>query len=666
MFTSRRVINRVTTCLLLFALCFGGGFSVRTAKAQAGSPASAPSGESATRAAHSGDKVSEKLRTRSRRWRAERDRTEVILRLNGEMSGALRALLRRNGARINKELQRVGVAVAELPASAIEELSGFSEVSYVSPDEETQVLGHVSKTTGMEAAVGQTYTNISNLNGTGVGIAVVDSGIYDAHTAFLSEDGTASRVVFNKNFVATETRTDDPYGHGTHVAGLAAGNKRVRSGAYAGVAPDAKLIDLRVLDSNGKGKTSWLLAALDWIAANHAAYNIRVVNLSLGSPAIDSYKNDPVCKAIEKLYDLNIVVVAAAGNHGKNSYGQKVYGQIHSPGNSPHAITVGASNSFGTDTRTDDKITTYSSRGPTRSSLIDAAGLRRYDNLLKPDLVAPGNKLISAESSPNKLRTLTPSLSAYNFNDQQNAMMYLSGTSMATPNVTGAVALMLEANPQLTSGMVRAILQYTATPIRGYNLLEQGAGQLNVAGAAKLADLVRRDVTATTAVGSALLTAAAPAAQSYLVDRNYTWAQGITFEYNFGTGLDLIAKLQEGYRPTFFIQNDVYAQANGTLVKDDAKLSGGVALGRNIMTSAGGVLGTGTVIPLSLRGSGTLMSDGMLMSDGTLMSDGLLLSDGILMSDGLLLSDGILMSDSFSSIYLLVNGDPTSCMAIAP
>src|SRR2546429_2471445 len=110
------------------------------------------------------------------------------------------------------------------------------------------------------------------------------------------------------------------------------------------------------------GTTSALLNALNAVALNRAAYNIRVVNVSLGVPAIDSYKNDPVCRAVRRLVDAGVVVVAAAGNDGKDATHAKVYGRIHSPGNEPSALTVGAANTFGTDVRKDDGVTTYSSR----------------------------------------------------------------------------------------------------------------------------------------------------------------------------------------------------------------------------------------------------------------------------------------------------------------
>src|SRR5688500_14281868 len=200
--------------------------------------------------------------------------------------------------------------------------------------------------------------------------------------------------------------------------------------------------------------------------------------------------------------------------------------------------------------------------------------------------------------------------------------MYLSGTSMAAPLVAGAAALMFEVNPRLTAGMARTLLQYTATPLKGFSTLEQGAGELNVAGATRLADLVRRDLDpATAAVGAPLLTAALPAAQTFIADRYYVWAQGITFDFTYGTGAELVTKFQAGYRLSSHINNDCIVRSDGLIVKDAAKLTAGILLGRNIMTSAGGMLGTGTAIPYSLRGGGVLMSDGVILGDGVLLGD---------------------------------------------
>jgi serine protease AprX len=354
----------------------------------------------------------------------------VVFSLNAKPSGQLKSLLVRQGVRIRSNYRYFNNLVAiTIPAGLIDQLSAFPEVSYVAFDRPYQTLGHVTSTTGTDSARQQTVSTAlpNGVDGTGIGIAILDSGVDPNHTAFKNKNGV-SRIVANVDFTG-ENRTDDPFGHGTHVASTAAGNGQVANGAYIGIAPNANIINLRVLNSQGIGSTSALLAALDWLMVNRGTYNIRVINMSLGGMAIDSYKNDPVCIAVRRLVDVGIVAVAAAGNNGKNGQGQKIYGSIHSPGNEPSAITVGATNTFGTDGRTDDLITSYSSRGPTRSFWTDTQNVKHYDNLVKPDLVAPGNKLLYAQSPNNLMLSNNPLLDGLVSLDSTKKYMYLSGSS---------------------------------------------------------------------------------------------------------------------------------------------------------------------------------------------------------------------------------------------
>jgi serine protease AprX len=366
------------------------------------------------------------------------------------------------GGRVTATYNNFNMRSIDVPVAGILQLAASLQVSYISLDRPVGLLGHLSATSGADAVSASSGSN-AGLDGTGIGIAVLDSGIYTAHRSFLGKNNNI-RVVVSKDFTG-EGRTDDPYGHGSHVASIAAGNGRVSNGAYLGIAPNASLINLRVLNAQGTGLTSRLLSALDWVMSNRTTYNIRVVNMSLGSAAIDSSQNDPTCKAVRRLVNAGIVVVAAAGNNGQNSSGQKIYGQIHSPGIEPSALTVGASNSYGTDGRVDDTMTTYSSRGPTRGYSTDSNGVKHYDNLIKPDIVAPGNKIVDAEAVNNGLVTQHPELDAAVSSVDNRKMMRLSGTSMATPVAAGAAALVLQANPKLTPNMVKAILMYTAQPL---------------------------------------------------------------------------------------------------------------------------------------------------------------------------------------------------------
>ncbi|HKR01252.1 MAG TPA: S8 family serine peptidase, partial [Pyrinomonadaceae bacterium] len=312
-------------------------------------------------------KVSLGLSQRANRSKGKDGTVRVIVQFDGKPSSEVNSILHRNGIKVREVFKNFDARAIELPVSAVEELAAFDEVDFISEDSEINSLGHVSATTGTDTVRNQTVPTLLGgatsytLDGSGIGIAVLDSGIDVDHKSFLGANDK-SRVIFSRDFTG-ENRTDDPYGHGTHVASTVAGNGRVANAKYIGVAPNANLINLRVLNKNGAGTVSGLLSALDWLLNNRAVYNVRVVNMSLGVLAVDSYKNDPICKAVRRLVDLGVVVVAAAGNNGKNSAGQKLYGQIHSPGIEPSAITVGASNTFGTDSRADDAMTTYSSRG---------------------------------------------------------------------------------------------------------------------------------------------------------------------------------------------------------------------------------------------------------------------------------------------------------------
>jgi serine protease AprX len=176
-------------------------------------------------------------------------------------------------------------------------------INYVSPDRATRGSGHIEDTTGATAARSALtdLTNLTNsVDGSGVGIAVLDSGIFAEHNGFKNALGQ-SRVVANVNF--TDSGLGDAYGHGTHVAGLAAGNDLLRDGAYGGIAPDAKIISVKVLDDQGVGETSWLLNGLDWVLQNKNVHNIKVVNLSLGTLAVDTYTNDPICVKVKELVE---------------------------------------------------------------------------------------------------------------------------------------------------------------------------------------------------------------------------------------------------------------------------------------------------------------------------------------------------------------------------
>lgn len=302
------------------------------------------------------------------------------------------------------------------------------------------------------------------VTGRGVGVAIVDSGIA-THPAL------ANKVVAAVSFVPGDPTTLDRFGHGTHIAGIVAGQGQAAAAVtdryQGGIAPGAHLISVKVLGREGSGRTSDVIAGLDWVIAHKANYGIRIVNLSLGHPVTEPSLTDPLNAAVVRAVASGILVVASAGNLGKDAEGHQVLGSITSPGNSPHAVTAGATNMWDTVARTDDTVTTYSSRGPTK-----------YEFATKPDVVAPGNKIVSLEAAGSFLANSYPSERVAG--QGSNAYRRMSGTSMAGGMVSGAAALILEAAPGLTPRHVKMVVQAGASPMLREGLVASGAGSVNV------------------------------------------------------------------------------------------------------------------------------------------------------------------------------------------
>jgi serine protease AprX len=302
--------------------------------------------------------------------------------------------------------------------------------------------------------------------GTGVGVAILDSGIA-AHSAL------DSRVVARVSFVQDEPGvTGDPFGHGTHIAGIIA--TFVTSAFAGGSAPSVRLIDVRVLGSRGSGRTSDVIAGIDWVIANRLAHNIRVINLSLGHPVTEPSATDPLCRAVARAVAAGITVSVSAGNYGLTSTGAPVLGGITSPGNSPAALTVGALDTRGTIDPSDDIVAPFSSRGPAR-----------YEIVVKPDVVAPGTRIVSLEAQNSYIGA---TYSHYHIaGTAKNAYLRLSGSSMSTAIVSGGVALLLNAQPSLTPAQVKVAIQMGARFMPKEGLIGAGAGSVNFAQSLKIA-----------------------------------------------------------------------------------------------------------------------------------------------------------------------------------
>ena len=349
-----------------------------------------------------------------------------------------------------------------LPAHRMASLADNVAVDYVGIDEPVMTLMDVAREASNEAMAPEPE---SALKGAGVTIAVVDSGVA-LHPDIQTLTTVVDAVGGATPHAAPPDQSIDPHGHGTHVAGIMVGTGSHSNGRMAGVAPEASLVSVRVLDEVGRGLTSDVLAGLQWVLDHKDEYAIRVVNISLGHPVFEPAADDPLVEAVDALWDAGVVVVCSAGNRGRSGFVT-----ITSPCNSAKVITVGATNDNDTPVNYDDKIATYSSRGPTA-----------FDLVAKPDIVAPGNRIVSLRSPGSRMDTLLPERRVAADPSQPEIQEYyeMSGTSMASPMVAATAALMLQQDPSLNPGSVKARLMMSARKPRFGNPLLSGAGSLNI------------------------------------------------------------------------------------------------------------------------------------------------------------------------------------------
>ena len=433
-------------------------------------------GAAAPAAAKPGDhyKLDRKLNDRAAKGASGTSRVIVTLKPGWDASNDFKRY-----GRLGRKLDLINGQVVELPNVLLRFVADWPAVESIHWDRPTGgQMNRAAITVGARSV-----QEDLGFDGAGVGVAIIDSGVSTWHDDLTYQGNDPSvrvvggqRVAKFVDFVNGRTTAYDDYGHGTHVAGIIAGNGYDSYGSKAGIAPGAHLVSLKVLNANGAGYVSDVIAALDWAIQNRLAYNIRVVNLSVGAPVTESYLTDPLTLAAKRAVDAGIVVVAAAGNMGRNAAGQTVYGGITAPGNAPWVLTVGAYSTQGTITRRDDVMAPYSSHGPTA-----------IDYVAKPDVVAPGTGIVSLSDATSTMYQLK---AAYLLNGSRptsyKPYLSLSGTSMAAPMVAGTVALMLQADPNLTPNLVKALIEYTAQDYH-YDALTEGAGFLNSRGAVDLA-----------------------------------------------------------------------------------------------------------------------------------------------------------------------------------
>jgi serine protease AprX len=249
------------------------------------------------------------------------------------------------------------------------------------------------------------------------------------------------------------------------VAGIIAGNGTLSGGAYMGVAPQARIVSVKVTNDTGGASYSGIIQGLQWVVKNKAAYNIRVANISLGATATSPYIFDPLNSAVEMAWFRGVVVVASAGNSGPGP------ATVSVPGNDPYVVTVGAVDDNQTGALGDDLGVDWSSQGPTL-----------YDNLPKPDVAASGRRVVSLRAVGSYLDQTLPDRV-----EGDGKYFRLSGTSMAAPVVSGVAALVIAQRPSLQPNQVKYILKQTARPVAGLGVNRVGAGMIDARAAVALA-----------------------------------------------------------------------------------------------------------------------------------------------------------------------------------
>jgi len=458
----------------------------------------------------------------------------VIITVQEGHEGEVLDRLKHYGASVKSQHPSINGVAATINGDYVNDLAKHGVVSitqdavlHASATPATQFTGTTKAALDPNAPQGQTVSTLrlslglsagasanlapSAINGTGIGIAIVDSGIYAGADFAGRITGFYDFTRLDRFRQPTQPAPYDDLGHGTHIAGLIGSSGAAPGYMFQGVAPNANLVVFKVLDKNGAGSTSSVIAAIEYIVAHRRALGVHIINLSLGKPITAPAKFDPLVQAIEQASAKGLIVVVAAGNDGPG------HGSINSPANAPSAVTVGVADGKTTVTRNDDYVPSFSSRGPSW-----------YDGFAKPDVIAPGVNLFSDASPGSTLVTSTnPVFPQLTVDDVK--LVDLSGSSMSAAVATGVLALELDANAHqnrepLTPNAAKAILEYTSIPVANADYLTQGAGQINAAGAIQLAGAIN-----TTAPVNSWWLQTGVTGASAIGGQSYAWAQSIVW-----------------------------------------------------------------------------------------------------------------------------------------
>jgi serine protease AprX len=371
-------------------------------------------------------------------------KVEVIVQFrSGTSQRRARAIVRSRHGRVTSRLPAINGLAVKLRARyavAMRRNKGVLKVTLNTRMRSTSVApGGGKLATTYPKTVGADKLWAAGITGKGVGVAVIDSGVSGTKPDFSGVNGS-SRITANV-VVSSATRPGDDLGHGTHVAGIVAGNSFYRNaadpsyGAYVGIAPDANIIALKVADDDDGATMVDVITALQYTVDHKDELGIKVVNLSMSSDTPGSYLDDPINGAVEFVWHSGIVVVVASGNRG-----QAADAVQYPPGNDPYVISVGATDELGTPDPSDDVTTPESSRGLTR------------EGAAKPDVLAPGAHIVAPLAMGSAFQAMCPACVV------AGEYLRIGGTSMAAPVVAGAAALVLQARPDLNPDQIKALL----------------------------------------------------------------------------------------------------------------------------------------------------------------------------------------------------------------
>ena len=359
------------------------------------------------------------------------------------------------------ELPLINAASASLTEAQVAALRASGGLR-VYEDARLEVSGQVPDTF-YPIWVGADRLHASGIDGSGIGIAIIDTGMWpllaSEMTVVNGVDTTGSRTnVASAPFSPAAVRDDS--GHGTHIASVAAGSELTADGRYEGVAPGADVYVVKAFDASGYGTYLDVIEGIQWVVDHHEALGIRVMNLSFSGEPQSFYWDDPLNQAVMSAWEAGIVVVTSAGNTGPTPM------TVGVPGNVPYVITVGSvDDNFTPDDNSDDFLSSFSSTGPT------------YEGFVKPELTAPGGHMLAHMNPDGLIPRTYPS-----YMDNSGMYFTMSGTSQAAGVISGVAALVLQANPDLTPDDVKCRLLRSAKPVVDadgtalYSIFQQGAG----------------------------------------------------------------------------------------------------------------------------------------------------------------------------------------------